>query len=97
MAERQNGAKPLRQKRVVAGSGIPELSLLGQSDGALSEALEDKILKLTFLGEFNGRLDPITGIACTCADPDLSHGCLQISHALDAGPVNETIEIIGSQ
>jgi hypothetical protein len=97
MAERENGAKPLRQKRVVTAGRIPELSLLGQSDGAFSEALEDQILKLTFLGEFNGRLDPIAGIACTGADPDLSHGYLRLSHALQAGAADHTIEMIGSQ
>src|SRR3712207_8426092 len=59
---------------------------LFRSDGALSQALEHQILKLTFLNELDRRLNPVARVACACADPDLSHGCLQISHALNAGP-----------
>ena len=97
MAERKDRAQTLRQERVVAARRIPELGLLGQGDGALGQALEDEVLEIALLGELDGRLDPVAGIACAGADPDLSHGCLQISRALEAGPSDHTIEMIGSQ
>jgi hypothetical protein len=95
--QRENGAKPLRQKRIVAAGRILELRLLGQSNSTFSEALEHQILKVALLSELDGRLDPVAGIACARADPDLSHACLRTSSALEAGLGDYTIEMIGSQ
>ena len=69
----QDGAHPVLEQGVVASGRVLHPCLLGQSDGALGQTLEDEVVEPALLGELDRGLDPVAREAGTGADPDRPH------------------------
>jgi hypothetical protein len=63
----QQGAKPPPNSRIKAGLWILAAGPNGRNQGALGQTLEHHGVHPRG-GQHHGRIDPVTGKACTCTD-----------------------------
>ena len=71
--ERQHRAHARVEKGVEAALGIPSLRLLGEGDRPLGQAFEDEVVEGALLGELDGGLDPVAGVAGARSDVEGSN------------------------
>jgi hypothetical protein len=72
-AWQQHCTHAIDQKGVVSRGGIVALTQMAQGDGPFGQALEYQEVELSGFRKFDGRVDAVTGKACSCADSYCLH------------------------